>query len=137
MFDLPSPTFTVHTHGAVVVITGASSGIGLHAAVSLASRGYTVFAGIQKDKHRAILSNACNTVHNSISTFERIVPIVIDVRKSETITASVVAVSQWMKKHNKPLAALINNAGVAVYAPAEMTTVEQYQKGQLLLYTYL
>ena len=129
MVDLPSPTFTVHTHG-VVVITGASSGIGLSAAISLASRGYTVFAGIRKEKHRAILSSACNNVRNSLSTFEHIIPIMIDVRKRETIDASVITVSLWMNRHNQPLAALINNAGIAVYAPAEMTTLEQYEKGQ-------
>jgi hypothetical protein len=45
--ELPKPTFTVHQSGALL-ITGASSGIGLHAAVEIAHKGFTVFAGVRK-----------------------------------------------------------------------------------------
>lgn len=38
--------YPVHLKGAVVV-TGASTGIGKHAAVTLAQEGYTVFAGVR------------------------------------------------------------------------------------------
>jgi hypothetical protein len=41
------PTFTVHGGPGAIVVTGASSGIGEHAAIALAELGYTVFAGVR------------------------------------------------------------------------------------------
>ena len=41
---LVTPSFPVHTRG-IVLVTGASSGIGLDAALTLAQNGYTAFAG--------------------------------------------------------------------------------------------
>ena len=41
------PTFVVHGPPGAVVVTGASSGIGEHAAIELATLGYTVFAGVR------------------------------------------------------------------------------------------
>jgi NADPH:quinone reductase-like Zn-dependent oxidoreductase len=41
--------FKVHNEG-VVLVTGASTGIGRHAAEALAASGYTVFAGVRKQK---------------------------------------------------------------------------------------
>jgi hypothetical protein len=52
LFEASRPAYEVHTSGAVV-ITGASSGIGLHAAVTLAGRGFTVFAGVRKEQDAA------------------------------------------------------------------------------------
>jgi NADPH:quinone reductase-like Zn-dependent oxidoreductase len=41
---LITPSFPVHARG-IVLVTGASSGIGLDAALTLAQHGYTAFAG--------------------------------------------------------------------------------------------
>jgi len=42
-------SYPVHKKG-IVVVTGASSGIGLHAAAGLAQAGYTVYAGVRSSK---------------------------------------------------------------------------------------
>lgn len=70
------PTYPVHLTGGVVV-TGASSGIGRHAAVALHNLGYTVFAGVRKSENADELEKA----HPGI------VPILLDVTKEESIVA--------------------------------------------------
>jgi protochlorophyllide reductase len=52
---LPSPLATVHMSppsGHTVIITGASSGVGLHATTALAARGWTVVMAV-RDPHKA------------------------------------------------------------------------------------
>lgn len=59
-----------------VVISGASTGIGLHAALSMADEGYVVYAGVRKDADAARLSSYGKPT---------LVPILLDVAKAESV----------------------------------------------------
>jgi len=84
-----------------VFITGCSSGIGNHAALHLAQRGFTVFAGVRKsDDAKAIASKHQN-----------IIPVIIDVTKQSEVEAAANTVSQKLTEKNMKLIAVINNAG--------------------------
>jgi hypothetical protein len=94
------PVFEVHDSG-VVVITGASSGIGKAATIKLASLGYTVVAGVRKEADGAAI---LNSVDKNVGKF--IVPTIIDVTKIESIDAAVdtaqkVCVGVWEKEGGK------------------------------------
>jgi NAD(P)-dependent dehydrogenase (short-subunit alcohol dehydrogenase family) len=99
------PFFDAHTKG-VIVITGASTGIGASAAVKLARLGFTVFAGVR--------SIDGVTVFDGV---ENVVPIVIDVTSAETIEAAVLSTRKYSEKFRSPLIGVICNAGVGSGAP--------------------
>jgi hypothetical protein len=81
-----TPSFVVHRSG-VVVITGASTGIGRSSAIKLATLGFTVVAGVRKDSDgKDILKSVEGSPY---ATF--IKPIIIDVTNSATLDAAVVA----------------------------------------------
>ncbi|RLA72905.1 MAG: SDR family NAD(P)-dependent oxidoreductase [Epsilonproteobacteria bacterium] len=93
----------------VVLITGASSGIGSETAMFLAQRGYTVYAGTRnplklKDVH-----------HKNL----HILP--LDIKDQENITD---AVKQITDKHNR-IDVLINNAGYGLVSTVEDVTEEE------------
>ncbi|NQV06485.1 SDR family NAD(P)-dependent oxidoreductase [bacterium] len=88
--------------GDVIIITGASTGIGLSAAIALAERGYRIAAGVRNgadaDRLRAI--------------HDRIEPIIMDVTDPGTLCAAATAIGI--------AAGLIVNAGIAVAGPVEL-----------------
>eukprot|EP00051_Salpingoeca_urceolata_P014179 m.180044 g.180044 ORF g.180044 m.180044 type:complete len:206 (+) comp18003_c0_seq10:2494-3111(+) len=94
-----------------VVITGCSSGIGRDAAVQLARRGFTVFAGVRKEADRASLKR------EGLST---LVPIIMDVSNEESLDEAAAAVRKGLVKTETKLYALINNAGVSANMPIEL-----------------
>lgn len=101
--------FPVHTSGAVL-ITGASSGIGRHAAEFLAARGYTVFAGVRKQSDAdAIKSSGRINMH----------PLLIDVSRHESVTKAIASLTSELKRLGLPLVGLVNNAGVGESFAAE------------------
>eukprot|EP00051_Salpingoeca_urceolata_P014182 m.179938 g.179938 ORF g.179938 m.179938 type:complete len:351 (+) comp18003_c0_seq3:2494-3546(+) len=125
-----------------VVITGCSSGIGRDAAVQLARRGFTVFAGVRKEADRArslILElpwsprlfsptaiarlkrqpfpNPVSLKREGLST---LVPIIMDVSNEESLDEAAAAVRKGLVKTETKLYALINNAGVSANMPIEL-----------------
>lgn len=100
----------------VVLITGASTGIGLATAQLLAMVGYKVYAAV-RDPSKAIELQALS---RKITT---LVMIKLDVTKSETIEAAV----NEIYKIEKRIDVLINNAGIGVYGPTESHTIYQVQ----------
>jgi len=90
-----------HT-GKAVLITGASSGIGRHAAEQLATAGYFVYAGARKDSD----IEALNKIKN-------IRAVRLDVTKPDEIAAVVETISS----EERGLWGLVNNAGVNVIDP--------------------
>ena len=109
-FILLFPGYPVHSGGGVL-ITGASSGIGKHAAMTLADRGFVVFAGVRRqlDAEKLRQENAA------------LVPVIIDVTKQEQVDAAVATVRDTLRERgNLPLAAVVNNAGVADVTPLEV-----------------
>ena len=103
------PKFHAHASGAVLV-TGASSGIGRHAAVELARRGFSVFGSVRKDADGEALKAEC----------ARCTPLRMDVAKEESIAAALEELRAALAAQSLPLVALVNNAGVSHRVPAEL-----------------
>ena len=102
--------FVVHSQGAIV-ITGASSGIGRHAAEFLASRGFTVFAGVRKEKD----------VENIKASQQRnLLPLLVDVNSHDSIKQAVANLADELKRMDLRLIGLVNNAGVGESFAAEV-----------------
>lgn len=102
-------TFKVHTVGGVV-ITGASSGIGEHAAAALVTSGYIVFAGVRKEKDAIRLR----------STYPGIRPVILDVTSQQSINDAVGHIQTSLEEQRLNLVALVNNAGVQKDMPVEL-----------------
>lgn len=103
--------FDVHTTG-VVVVTGASSGIGEHAASTLAATSsLTVFAGVRKQVDADRL----------LSTYPGLRTVFLDVTSQDSIAAAVHLVRN---STGLPIVGLVNNAGVQSDLPVELQTSE-------------
>jgi NAD(P)-dependent dehydrogenase (short-subunit alcohol dehydrogenase family) len=96
------------------LITGASSGFGLLATVTLAKRGWRVLATMRDLSRRALLEDAARAA----GVLDRIEISQLDVTKAEQITATAAMV----EARKEPLDALINNAGFAAPGFAEDVT---------------
>ena len=80
-----------------IMVTGASSGIGLHLAKYLATRGHLVYATARKDNDLTGLGN-----------IENVIPIRLDVRNAEQIRQAV----DFVSGRGTGLFGLVNNAGL-------------------------
>jgi NAD(P)-dependent dehydrogenase (short-subunit alcohol dehydrogenase family) len=85
-----------------VLITGATTGIGRATAEHLAAKGYFVYAGARKDADM----EALNKIDN-------IVAVRLDVTRQDQVDAAV----KFIEDQGRGLWGLVNNAGVAVFAP--------------------
>jgi len=112
---LMAPTYPVHGRG-VVVITGASSGIGAHAAETLATMGHTVIAGVRKPK------DFDDVVAKGIPT---LMPIILDVTNAEHIAAAVERTLAVCEEQGRPLMGVVNNAGVGFRGMAELLDINK------------
>ncbi|EGD77262.1 oxidoreductase [Salpingoeca rosetta] len=105
LFVFPVKYFPVHDSGAIL-ITGTSTGIGRHAAVELAKKGYTVYATVRKQADvDSLKKEGVNTL----------IPIVMDVTKPDQIASAV----DTIKKGGHKLIGLVNNAGISARVPLE------------------
>jgi len=99
----PLPYPPTPSTGAIIV-TGASTGIGQHAAHHLATLGYIVFAGVRnKQDGDRLISESSN---------DRLLPLIIDVTSESSIDLAYEKVVKKLKKDDLPLIALVNNAGI-------------------------
>jgi NAD(P)-dependent dehydrogenase (short-subunit alcohol dehydrogenase family) len=100
--------------GELIVVTGASTGMGAATARELARRGFHVLAGVRRDVDADALRG------NGIE------PHILDI----TVEADVAAIAARVKHDSQglPLRALINNAGVAINAPVEALPIAQWRK---------
>ena len=85
-----------------VLVTGASSGIGLKITEVLSSKGYFVYAGARKQADL-----------DRLNAMENVMSIKLDVNKWDEINAAV----ETVKKEGRGIYGLVNNAGVAILAP--------------------
>ena len=97
------------TRGAVVV-TGASSGIGEATSLHLRSLGFEVFAGVRKEEDAERVRG------------QGLEPLQLEVTDQESIQAARTAVGE------RPLAGLVNNAGVAVSGPLEYLPIDELRR---------
>ncbi|EKE69376.1 SDR family oxidoreductase [Celeribacter baekdonensis] len=106
------------TSSKTILITGASRGIGLRTAKSLAARGHTVYAGMRDMTGR----NKAAAAELKAFANGRIVPIELDVTNEAACTAAVATIEA-----ETPIDVLINNAGVMPVGLTEAFTIEQAQ----------
>jgi NAD(P)-dependent dehydrogenase (short-subunit alcohol dehydrogenase family) len=99
-----------------VLITGASSGIGLALAKRLDAEGWRVFAGVRSNDDAAC-------VRASLSSLSE--PVMLDVTDSEQIEAARALVAA---RTGGRLEGLVNNAGIVYHAPVESLTVQAVRR---------
>lgn len=95
-----------------VLITGASSGIGLLTAVELARRGHRVFASMRNTAKAQALQDKANSAGVSVEVVE------LDVTSTSSVTA---AVNQILVNAGR-LDVVVNNAATATIGPLEFST---------------
>ncbi len=89
-------------HAKAILVTGASTGIGRNIAETLAAKGYFVYAGARKEKDLV-----------ELDAIENIQSVRLDVTVQEDIDAAV----EMVREEGRGLYGLVNNAGVAIFAP--------------------
>lgn len=90
----------------VVVVTGASSGIGAATAERLASKGYVVYGAARRVER--------------IEELPGVIPIMMDITDEAQVSAAV----QHVIEEQGRLDVLVNNAGFAQYGPVEEVPIE-------------
>jgi len=94
-----------------ILVTGASSGIGLKITEYLSAAGHFVYAGARKQKDL-----------DSLNAMENVQSIRLDVTIQSEIDAAVTTISEA----GRGLYAVVNNAGVAIYRPVLETSDEDF-----------
>lgn len=97
----------------LVVVTGASTGMGAATARELADRGYHVLAGVRRE------------VDADALRADGIEPLMLDITNASDVAAIAGRVADDPSR--RPLRALINNAGLAVNAPVETLPMTQWR----------
>ena len=97
----------------LVVVTGASNGMGAATARELAGRGYHVLAGVRRD------------VDADALRADGIEPHILDITDESDVAAIAGRVADDPTR--RPLRALINNAGIAVNAPVETLPIAEWR----------
>ena len=98
----------------IVIITGASSGIGEATARELARRGFHVLAGVRNDQ-------AADAIRRL-----NIEPLILDITKPEHIRALADRVHG--DPQGRAVRALVNNAGMGVNAPVEVFALDEWRR---------
>lgn len=98
----------------IVVVTGASTGIGAATARELARRGFQVLAGVRRGTDADAL-RATN-----------IEPIMLDITNEAEIAALVKRIID--DPEQRPLRALVNNAGIQINAPVETLPLSEWRR---------
>ncbi|MCA0933267.1 SDR family NAD(P)-dependent oxidoreductase [Lutimonas saemankumensis] len=91
-----------NTKQKAVLVTGASSGIGLKITEVLSSKGYFVYAGARKQADL-----------DRLNAMDNVKSVKLDVNKWDEINAAV----KTIESEGRGLYGLVNNAGVAILAP--------------------
>lgn len=100
----------------MVLVTGASTGIGRAAALRLDATGWTVFAGVRKSEDADSLARAGSS---------RITPLILDVTDPDQIAA---AAKRIEAESGSGLGGLVNNAGIAIPGPLETLPIEDFRR---------
>jgi NAD(P)-dependent dehydrogenase (short-subunit alcohol dehydrogenase family) len=95
----------------LIVVTGASTGLGAAAARELARRGFHVLAGVRRDRDADAIRSA------------GIEPVILDITEPEHVAALAARVAD----DPRVLHALVNNAGIQVNGPVEALPMAQWR----------
>ncbi len=104
------------TRGAVLV-TGASSGIGMACALHLDRLGFRIFGGVRKEKDGESLTQ---------KSAGRIVPVLMDVTDETSIVTAVDNIVKAVGSNG--LFGLINNAGIVIGGPLEFFPLSEIRR---------
>ena len=96
-----------------ILITGASSGIGMISAFSLAEKGFQIIAGVRKQED----ANKLKAKTSGIIT------VFLDVANQQSINEAACKVEEIVG--DEGLYGLINNAGIAVAGPVEFLPIDR------------
>lgn len=98
----------------LIVVTGASTGIGAASARELARKGFHVLAGVRRE------------VDADALRADGIEPYILDI----TMPSDVAAIADRVARdpQRRPLRALVNNAGIAVNSPVETLPIDQWRR---------
>jgi NAD(P)-dependent dehydrogenase (short-subunit alcohol dehydrogenase family) len=98
----------------LIVVTGASTGIGAATARELARNGFHVLAGVRREAD----ADALRT--------DGIEPQILDI----TVESDVAAIADRVARDplHRPLRALVNNAGIAINAPVETLPIVEWRR---------
>jgi NAD(P)-dependent dehydrogenase (short-subunit alcohol dehydrogenase family) len=114
---------STETCSAAVLITGASSGLGRHAAFHLASNGFTVFATVRKDSDAESLLTELDSKFSDATG--SVVPIKMDVTDDASVGMAAATIGHKIETKSLNLAGIVNNAGVLKRGTvAEMTPAD-------------
>lgn len=103
---------TKRTLEKLIVVTGASTGMGASAARELARQGFHVLAGVRRDRDADAMRST------------GIEPVILDITNSEQVEALAARVVG----DPRALHALVNNAGIQVNAPVEALPMAQWRR---------
>ncbi|WP_250000907.1 SDR family NAD(P)-dependent oxidoreductase [Actinoplanes sp. M2I2] len=103
---MPEPT------AKLVVVTGASTGLGASTARELARRGFHVLAGVRRARDADALRST------------GIEPVILDITQAE----HVAALASRVADDPRALHAVVNNAGIQVNGPVEALPLEQWRR---------
>ena len=101
----------------LIVVTGASTGIGAASARELARMGFHVLAGVRREVDAVALRGL---------GIEGIEPRILDI----TVESDVAAIADRVANDplHRPLRALVNNAGIPVNAPVESLPMAEWRR---------
>jgi NAD(P)-dependent dehydrogenase (short-subunit alcohol dehydrogenase family) len=94
-----------------VLVTGATSGIGLKVTEYLSAAGHFVYAGARKDKDM-----------ERLNAMDNVMAVRLDVTIQDQIDAAVATITA----EGRGLYAVVNNAGVAIFGPIVETTDDDF-----------
>lgn len=98
----------------IVVVTGASTGMGAATAREMARRGFHVLAGVRRDSDGEALLAA------------GVEPVILDITDQEHIAALVARIDG--DPHHRAVRALINNAGLPCAGPVEVVPLDEWRR---------
>ncbi|MDP3467878.1 MAG: SDR family oxidoreductase [Daejeonella sp.] len=102
----------------VILITGASTGIGLETAVQLAEQGHQVYATMRNLNKRALLDQETERRKVKLKILQ------LDVQDEKSIAKCLEEIISFEKK----IDVLINNAGAGFIKPMEQASMEEIQQ---------
>ncbi len=103
----------------VMLVTGASTGIGRATALELGRHGFDVFAGVRRTADGEKVATAAEPLDGTVT------PVIIDVTKPRSIAAAKRVIAKTAGKRG--LSGLVNNAGVAVSGPFEYMDLDEFR----------
>ncbi len=107
----------INQHLPAVLITGASTGIGMACALELDRRKFRVFAGVRSEASGDRLRKNGSSL---------LTPVMIDVTDSASISAAAAIIKEQIG--GRGLAGLVNNAGIGVSGPLELVPIEELRR---------